>query len=90
MAASPDTGFVTVADVAIDALRPSSDGFILQGRGQDAADYELELHLDLPTDERTRAVLGELLVQSAWRVRRRVRTPLRRRAAAARTGRKPH
>lgn len=82
MNATPESGFLTIADVTIDALRPSGRGFVLQGRGQDAADYELEMHLDLPVDERTRSVLGELLVQSAWRVRRRVRTPLRRRAGA--------
>lgn len=65
--------YVPVADVSIDTVRPVSAGFALEGRGSDGADYRLELHLDLPVSARTRAVLGEMLAQSEWRVSRRVR-----------------
>ena len=87
MATTPQSEFLPIAEVAIDAVRPARHGFVLEGRGQDGADYELAMHLDLPVDDQTRVVLGELLVQSEWRVRRRVRPPLGRRRSAARSAR---
>lgn len=71
-----DEGFVTVAEIEVDAVAPAQSGFVLTGRGHDRADYRLELDLELPMDRRTRAVLGELLAQSEWRVRRRSQPPL--------------
>jgi hypothetical protein len=71
----PGAGYVPVADLAIDSVRPSRSGFILSGKGSDRAEYRLDMHLELPVDQRTRAVLGELLSQSEWRVWRRAREP---------------
>ncbi len=59
----------------VDAVQPGRSGFILLGRGRDRADYRLELRLDMPIDQRTRAVLGELLSQSEWRILRRAPQP---------------
>lgn len=73
----PDEEFVTVADVEVEAVRPGRSGFVLQGHGRDRADYLLELHLDIPVDQRTRTVLAELLSQSEWRISRRAREPFR-------------
>lgn len=63
--------YVSVAQVEIDAVTPSRSGFVLTGRGQDRAEYRLEMQLEMPIDQRTRTVLGELLAQSEWRVWRR-------------------
>jgi hypothetical protein len=73
-----DDGFVNVAEVEIDAVQPARTGFILTGRGSDRADYRLVMELEMPIDERTRAVLGELLAQSDWRVLRRAPQPFNR------------
>ncbi|HEX9580263.1 MAG TPA: hypothetical protein VF970_04080 [Gemmatimonadales bacterium] len=75
MAASdqPGSDYLSVADIAVDMVEPARSGFRLRGRGGDAADYVLDVHLDVPVDPRTRSVLGELLSQSEWRVWRRVR-----------------
>ncbi|KPK55950.1 MAG: hypothetical protein AMS21_13100 [Gemmatimonas sp. SG8_38_2] len=67
--------FVSVAEVEIDAVQPSRSGFILGGRGRDRAEYRLEMELEMPVDQRTRAVLGELLAQSDWRILRRAPQP---------------
>lgn len=67
--------FVAVAELAIEAVRPSAAGFELTGRGRDRAEYRMELHLELPVDRRTQTVLGELLAQSEWRVWRRAPRP---------------
>ncbi len=72
-----DEGYVNVAEVEIDAVQPGRSGFVLTGRGSDHADYRLEVELEMPTDQRTRQVLGELLAQSDWRVLRRTPQPLR-------------
>jgi hypothetical protein len=64
--------FVQVAEVEVDAVMPGRSGFVLNGRGADGADYRLELHLDLPVDQRTQQVLAGLLAQSEWRIARRV------------------
>jgi len=70
-------GFVRVADVEVEAVRPGTQGFILDGRGVDRSDYRLEMQFEMPLDPRTRSVLGELLTQSRWKLSRRVREPVR-------------
>ena len=65
------SAYVRVADIEVNDVRPEQSGFVLQGRGADRADYRLEMHLEMPVDPRTRAVLGGLLAQSEWRVWRR-------------------
>lgn len=72
--AAPD--YVRVADIAVETVRPTARGFLLEGRADDGADYQLALDLELPLDQRTRTVLGELLAQSDWRLARRARPPL--------------
>lgn len=74
---NPPEGFVPVADLEIDHVLPTEDGFDLQGRGADAAEYLVRMHLDMPIDRRTRTVLGEILAQSEWRVWRRLDRPAR-------------
>ena len=64
-------GFVPVADIEVDAVRPERSGFVLQGRGADRAEYRVEMRLDIPVDQQTQAVLGELLAQSELRIKRR-------------------
>ena len=66
-----DSSFISMAEVEVDAVVPSSEGFVLEGQGADGAQYRLELHLDVPVDRRTRQVLAGLLSQSEWRVLRR-------------------
>lgn len=72
----PGDDFLPVADVEVTAVESLRSGFRLTGKGQDAADYRLELHLDVPVDPRTRTVLGELLAQTEWRLWRRSTRPL--------------
>lgn len=72
-----DEGYVNVAEVEIDAVQPVRSGFVLTGRGSDRADYRLEVELEMPIDQRTRQVMGEVLAQSDWRVLRRAPQPLR-------------
>ena len=67
---------VLVADVEVTAVRPGRTEFVLQGRGTDRSEYRLEMHLDVPVDQKTSAVLGELFAQSEWRVWRSVRSPI--------------
>ncbi len=76
MAHSPD-GYVPVANVEVTAVMPQTSGFRLQGIGADGADYLMEMHLDMPINQRTRAVLGEMLSQSEWVVYRRAQVPLK-------------
>ncbi len=80
----PTEDFVPVADIEIDAVQPAQSGFVLAGRGGDQAEYRLEMHLDMPVDRRTRAVLGEILSQSEWRLWRRAPRSLRREAVRPR------
>ena len=63
---------VPVADVEISAVMPDRTGFTLEGSGADRADYRIRLDLEVPVDQRTRGILGELLSQSKWRLWRRV------------------
>jgi hypothetical protein len=74
MAAEDKNGapYVPVAELEVDAVWPGQTGFVLEGQGNDGSYYRLEMHLDMPVDRRTRAVLAELLSQSEWRVSRRV------------------
>jgi len=83
----PDQEYVSVAEMEVDAVHPGRTGFILTGRGRDRADYRLEMELDMPIDGRTRAVLGELLAQSEWRILRRAPQPFH--ARTKRAERKP-
>ena len=71
-------GFVPVADIEVDAVRPERSGFVLQGRGADRAEYRVEMRLDIPVDQQTQAVLGELLAQSELRIKRRAPASMRR------------
>ncbi len=78
-------GYVSVANLEVTTVRPDPRGFQLQGLGADGADYLLEMHLDMPIDQRTRVVLGEMLSQSEWRVFRRARQPLKKQPQRTRT-----
>ena len=73
-----DNGYVAVVDIEVDSVQPGRSGFVLQGRGADRAEYKLEMHLDIPVDQRTQTVLGEMLAQSEWRIMRRANAPLER------------
>jgi hypothetical protein len=66
----PGPRFVTVADIEVESVIPTKSGFRLQGRAADGADYQVELHLDLPVDQRTQQVLAELLSQSELKISR--------------------
>jgi len=66
----PGPRFVPVAEIEVDAVLPTRAGFRLEGRGADGADYQLELHLDLPVDQRTQQVLAELFSQSELKISR--------------------
>ena len=77
-------GFVPVADIEVDAVRPGRSGFVLQGRGADRAEYRVEMRLDIPVDQQTQTVLGEILAQSDLRVMRRAPASMRRPAALRR------
>ncbi|MBE0591586.1 MAG: hypothetical protein IH616_04215 [Gemmatimonadales bacterium] len=79
----PDRGYVKVAEIEIDAVHPGRSGFVLTGRGGDRADYRIELELEMPVDQRTKAVLAELLAQSDWRIQRRAHEPFRSRRLSA-------
>jgi hypothetical protein len=66
-----DRDYVPVAEVEVDSVRPENHAFVLTGRGKDRADYKLEVTLEMPIDQRTRTVIGEILSQSQWRLWRR-------------------
>ena len=80
-------GFVPVADIEVDTVRPERSGFVLQGRGADRAEYWVEMRLDIPVDQQTQVVLGEILAQSELKVMRRAPASMRRPATLRR--RKP-
>ena len=65
-----------VAEIEVDAARPDPQGFTLTGQGADHAEYQLDLHFEMPLDPRTRAVLGELLSHSDVTISRRPPTSL--------------
>jgi hypothetical protein len=62
--------FDLVADVPIEEVQPTPDGFVMQGRGSDRQGYRLEMHIDWPVDARTKKVLGEILSQTEVKVMR--------------------
>jgi hypothetical protein len=70
----PGDGYALVAEVPIDAVRSTTAGFLLEGRGADRDDYRLEIHFDMPVDAKTRKVLEELMSQADVRVSRRTAT----------------
>ncbi len=55
-----------IATIEVDAVTPSHQGFTLagEGTGADRAHYRLDIRFELPLDQRTRTVIGELLSQS--------------------------
>ncbi len=69
--------FQRVAEIAVDQVKPEHQGFTLTGQGPDQAEYRLDLHFELPLDQRTRTVLGELLSQSELTISRRPPAALR-------------
>ena len=74
-----------VAEIEVEAVKPERGGFTLTGQGRDRAEYQLDLHFEMPLDPRTRTVLGELLSHSELTISRRVAAgrataPLRERA----------
>ena len=60
-----------LAEIAVEAVRPERQGFTLTGQGPDRAEYQLDLHFEMPLDPRTRSVLGELLSQADLTISRR-------------------
>ena len=60
-----------VAEIEVDAASPSHQGFMLIGQGLDRAEYQLDLRFEMPLDQRTRSVLGELLSHSDLIISRR-------------------
>jgi len=75
--ATDGESFDLVADVPIEEVRSTPDGFVMRGHGTDREGYTLEMHLDLPVDQRTRKVLSEILAQAEVKVKR-WHSPLRR------------
>jgi hypothetical protein len=73
----PAEEFLSVAEIEIDQVEATQRGFRLSGTGADSGEYRLDMHLDVPVDQKTRAVLRELLVQTEWRIWRRPRSPLK-------------
>jgi len=68
--------FQPLAEIEVEAVRPEGRGFTLTGQGPDHAEYQLDLHFEMPLDPRTRAVLGELLSHSDVTISRRPPTSL--------------
>jgi hypothetical protein len=66
----PGPRFIPVADIEVESVVPTKSGFRLHGRAADGADYQVELHLDLPVDQRTQRVLAELFSQSELKISR--------------------
>ena len=79
--------FQPLAAVEVDAVRPERQGFMLTGLGTGGAEYQLDLHFEMPLDLRTRAVLGELLSHSELVISRRSPPAALREALRARAGR---
>jgi hypothetical protein len=86
---SKPSDYIPVADVEVSSVKLQKRGFLLEGLGQDRADYKIELDLEVPVDQRTRSVLGELLSQSRWRISRRVPQPIRGSTRPVRRAEKP-
>lgn len=77
----PAQDFLPVAEIEVDSVEPQRTGFVLRGLGKDSAEYKLDMHLDLPVDTKTQAVLSGILSQSEWRIWRRAPRALRSRQA---------
>jgi len=60
-----------LAEMEVEAVRPERQGFTLTGQGPDRAEYQLDLHFEMPLDPRTRSVLGELFSHSGLTISRR-------------------
>ena len=75
-----------LAEIEVDAASPSHQGFTLMGQGLDHVEYQLDLRFEMPLDQRTRTVLGELLSHSDLTISRRAPGGL---AAAALRQRRP-
>ena len=86
---SKPSDYILVADVEVSSVKLQKRGFSLEGRGGDRADYRVELDLEVPVDQRTRSVLGELLSQSRWRISRRAPQPIRGSTRPVRSSEKP-
>ncbi len=69
--------FQPLAEIEVDEVSPSRQGFTLTGQGPDHAVYRLDLRFELPLDPRTRTVLGELLSHADLTISRRAPTVLR-------------
>src|SRR5438128_1247153 len=54
-----------LAEIEVDAASPSHQGFTLMGQGLDHAEYQLDLRFEMPLDQRTRTVLGEVTLDDA-------------------------
>ena len=80
--------YVPVAEIEIDTVVPARAGFRLDGRGADGTDYRVDLHLDLPLNQQTNRVLGELLSQCELKISRKRGPSLRRPARLAHAGRR--
>ena len=81
--------YLPIADIEVTAVRPDPHGFILEGKGADAAEYRLDLHLDIPVDAKTRSIVAGMLAQSEVRVWRRPAQPLGLLAKRARRAPRP-
>jgi hypothetical protein len=60
-----------LAEIEVDDVSPSHQGFALTGRGPDHAEYQVELRFGMPLDPLTRTVLSELLSHSDLTISRR-------------------
>ena len=52
---------IAVADVEVASVTPERAGFALEGLGADRSEYRVGLEIEVPMDQRTRSVLGEIL-----------------------------
>ena len=60
-----------LAEIEVDQVKPERQGFTLSGQGPDNSEYQLDLRFEMPLDQRTRTVLGELLSHSDLIISRR-------------------
>jgi hypothetical protein len=74
---SKPSDYLPVADIEVRAVRPERGGFSLEGTGADRAEYRVDLELEVPVDQRTRTILGEMLAQSRFRIWRRAGQPMK-------------
>jgi hypothetical protein len=72
-----ETNLIGVADLEIVSAQPTRSGFTLWADGRDGGEYRIDMTVDVPMKGQTKAIVGELLAQSEWRIWRKVREPLR-------------